>query len=91
MDECESSDDDGVVCIYCLTRPLDDSNQRKWYQCPEGHLLCGTCREPVISCDGCLENVQLIPAPAGYHFPTMSCDVWKYFGQYSQPSIGGNG
>jgi hypothetical protein len=50
MDESESSDDDGVVCIYCLTRPLDDSNQRKWYQCPEGHLLCGTCREPVISC-----------------------------------------
>ena len=47
MAKGSSSDEDSIECLLCLSNPFK-VDLCKWYQCPEGHLLCESCHAKVF-------------------------------------------
>jgi hypothetical protein len=44
---CSSSEDESAECLVCLSNAFGVNVLCKWFQCPEGHLLCETCHKKV--------------------------------------------
>ncbi len=43
-----SSDEESIACLVCFSNPLGGGESCKWFQCPEGHLLCEACHQKKV-------------------------------------------